>query len=349
MKSSLLTIRFTTPRLSLWLVLLLAGLAGQRAAAQVAAPSQGGGVRVVLATSTTMELQFGSGGTGQGRVVAMAATSRGAFVPLAAVDGQFYTATNAYGQGSELGQGYVVYNGPGKTAVVTGLQPNTYYFITNAEYNTAGSAITYNLRGGSMSASTRNEPSVAPLPVELTSFTGTVSARNVATLYWTTASERNTAYFAVERAADGRTFSEAGRRAASNNSTQTLRYELTDAQPLTQAMYYRLRQVDNDGTTLYSSVVSLSPAPPVAKQIDIYPNPSVGQPVKLLLQGYTNEALTVHFINDLGQSVLTYSLTPTDAHASSAIPLPQSLQPGNYIVTVLSKEGLVKKRIALTN
>jgi hypothetical protein len=301
--------RFTSIHLPLWLVGLLIGLASHRAVAQVAAPSQGGSVKVVLTTSTTMSLQFGDGGTGQGRVVSIAATSRGTFVPLAAVDGQFYTAASTYGQGSELGQGYVVYNGTGKTTTVTGLKPNTYYFITNAEYNTAGSAITYNTRGSSMSASTRNESSATPLPVELTSFAGTVDIHNIATLRWTTASERNTNYFAVERAVDGNTFIEAGRLSASNNSNRTVKYELADVKILAQTTYYRLRQVDNDGTTSYSSVVSLSPAQPLSKQVKVYPNPSTGQSLNLLLQGYDNEVVTIGFINNIGQSIITYSFT----------------------------------------
>jgi hypothetical protein len=341
--------RFSTIRLSLWLVGLLAGLSTHRAVAQVAAPTQGGSIKVVLATSTTMDLQFGNGGTGQGRVVAIAATSRGAFVPLAAVDGQFYTGASTYGEGSELGQGYVVYNGTGNTTTVTGLKPNTYYFITNAEYNTAGSAISYNTRGSSMSASTRNESSASPLPVELTSFTGNVNAHNVATLYWTTASERNTNYFAVERAVDGIIFREVGRLSAASNSNQILRYTLADAQVLTQTTYYRLRQVDNDGTTSYSNVVSLSPAQSVSKQVEIYPNPSAGQPLNLLLQGYDNESITISLINRLGQSILTYAFTPTDAHSRSTIPVPQSLSSGNYILTILSKDGLVRKHVALSN
>jgi hypothetical protein len=296
-----------------------------------------------------MSLQFGDGGTGQGRVVAIAATSRGTFVPLAAVDGQFYTSASTYGQGSELGQGYVVYNGTGKTTTVTGLKPNTYYFITNAEYNTAGSAIVYNTRGSSMSASTRNELSAAPLPVELTSFTGTVNIHNIATLHWTTASERNTNYFAVERAIDGKTFTEAGRLLASNNSNQTLRYELADVKILTQTTYYRLRQVDNDGTASYSSIVSLSPTQPLSKQVEIYPNPSTGQSLNLLLQGYDNELVTIGFINNIGQSIITYSFTPTDAHSHSIIPVPQNLSPGNYVLTILSKDGLVRRHVALSN
>jgi hypothetical protein len=152
--SSLSIMRFTSIRLSLWLVGLLVGLSGQRAVAQVAAPSQGGGVDILEVTATTMKVRFGMNGTGEGRVLAVAPMPDGAPVPLAATNGQFYTASPTYGQGSTLGVGYAVYSGKEYSAIITGLKPNTRYYVTNAEYNTDGTTIAYNTSGTSMSMPT---------------------------------------------------------------------------------------------------------------------------------------------------------------------------------------------------
>ncbi|RYE83225.1 MAG: hypothetical protein EOO65_04300, partial [Methanosarcinales archaeon] len=182
-------------------------------------------------------------------------------VPLAATNNNFYTADSTYGRGSSLGRGYTVYTGSGHTITVTGLQPNTYYYITNAEYNTDSTSIMYNTRGSSIIMPTRNTKILAnnPLPVKLTSFAGQVDGHNLATLCWTTASEYNTAYFALERSAEGISFTEVGRVAAAGASNQSLAYQWNDIQQLTHLTYYRLRQADNDGTVVYSSVVALSP------------------------------------------------------------------------------------------
>jgi hypothetical protein len=342
-----LTITYPT-RLSYLLSLvigLIAGLCSHAASAQVTAPTRGGGVSVTRITATSMELTFGSNGTGQGRVVALAATQGGMPVPLTAVDGQSYAAAPTYGHGATLGDGYVVYNGPDHTATVTGLKPNTYYYITNAEYNADSTTIAYNTRGTSMAIATR---SPTPLPVELTSFTGSVDVRNLATLRWTSASERNTAYFALERSSDGNSFSEAGQLLAVGNSSQTLGYQWADPQLVASTTYYRLRQVDYDGTSAYSSVIALSPTSKVGHLVEVYPNPSAGQEVKLLLQGYDNEAITLLLCDALGRQVLTHSFTPTAGYYLAPLLLPPNLASGTYLLTLAGSGSTIQKRVIVS-
>jgi len=316
--------------------------------AQVAAPSQGGEVSVMRVSATTMQLQFGAFGTGQGRVVAMAATAGGMPVPLVAADNQFYTGDAAYGQGTALGTGFVVYSGTGHSVTVTGLQPNTYYYITDAEYNTDNVAIAYNTRGSSMSTATASAPP-APLPVELTAFTGTVDARGMALLHWNTATEHNSNYFALERSSGGTTFTEAGRVPAAGNSMQPLAYRWPDPQRLTGPTYYRLRQADRDGAVQYSAVVTLTPPPSLARQFEVYPNPSAGQPVQLLLQLFDNEHLILNVADVLGRPVLVQNIAPTDAHYLAPLLLPAGLAPGTYLLTLAGSGHPMQKRIVVSN
>ncbi|MGI4735663.1 MAG: T9SS type A sorting domain-containing protein [Janthinobacterium lividum] len=333
------------------LVGLILGLYSHAASAQIVAPEKGGGVGVVWVTATTMELSFGTSGTGQGRVVAIAATNNGMPVPLAAVDGQTYNAATTYGQGDALGKGYVVYNGSDHKVTVTGLKPNTYYYITNAEYNADSTDIAYNTYGTSISRAT-NDAQATPLPVELTSFTGSVDARNLATLHWATASEHNTAYFALERSSNGTSFSEAGRVAAAGSSSQTLPYHWADPQLLANTTYYRLCQIDHDGTLSYSSVIVLVPAPHIGQVVEVYPNPSAGQEVKLLLQGYNNEPITLRLSDALGRAVLMQSFTPADTYYLTPISLPKGLASGTYVLSLTSSSSsssTQKRLIVSTN
>jgi hypothetical protein len=318
------------------------------ARAQVAAPSHGGEVSVTHVSATTMQLEFGTTGTGQGRVVAMAATAGGMPVPLAAADGQLYTGNVAYGQGAALGTGFVVYSGTGHTATVTGLQPGTYYYITAAEYNADALNIVYNTRGTSIVTATSSAPP-APLPVELTAFTGTVDARGMSVLCWTTTTERNTNYFALERSSDGTAFTEANRVPAAGSSAQLLTYQWPDPQPLARPTHYRLRQVDRDGAAQYSSVVTLTPPPPLARQVEVYPIPSAGQPVQLLLQSYDNEKFNLNIVDITGRLVVNQSVTPTDAHYLAPLPLPAGLAPGTYVLTLAGSGRPVQKRIVVSN
>jgi hypothetical protein len=336
--------------LLLLLLALATGLPGRTALAQVVAPTQGGGVNIIRATATTMELRFGAMGNGQGRVLAVAESDMP--VSFTVVDGQFYTGNSIYGQGSKLDNGYVVYSGPEHSITVTGLKPSTSYYFANAEYNTDGTNILYNVHGTTMSTATQSAPATpapTPLPVELISFTGAVDASSIASLHWSTASERNSAYFALERSADGITFAEAGRVAAATASNQTLIYQWVDPQRLLAPTYYRLRQVDNDGKAHYSSVITLAPASRIARLIEVYPNPSAGQAIQLLLQGYMGESLTIQVADAVGRTVMAQTVTPNNAQYSEPLTLPQGLAAGTYVLTLGGSSSLVQKRIIVSN
>jgi hypothetical protein len=98
--------------------------------------------------------------------------------------------------------------------------------------------------------------SVTPLPVTLTAFAGAAQGPAVH-LTWQTASERNADAFVVEASPDGLTFGPVGRVAAAGTTTQAQRYAFGYQPPQPGLGYYRLRQVDLDGTSHYSPVVTV--------------------------------------------------------------------------------------------
>lgn len=120
--------------------------------------------------------------------------------------------------------------------------------------------------------------SVAPLPVSLVAFTAQAAGSRAAQLNWTTASELNNAYFEVERSFDGSTFASIGRVAGQGNKTTSTTYAFTDqavALPAAAStVYYRLKQVDVDGTAAYSPVRALSFKAGLVAQASLYPNPA---------------------------------------------------------------------------
>lgn len=79
----------------------------------------------------------------------------------------------------------------------------------------------------------------------------------VGLLYWNTASEHNNAYFSIERSADGRNFEAIGQIRGAGNTYEPQNYAYTDERPLKGLNYYRLKQVDFDGTHTYSRVASV--------------------------------------------------------------------------------------------
>ncbi|NJC27356.1 T9SS type A sorting domain-containing protein [Neolewinella antarctica] len=143
----------------------------------------------------------------------------------------------------------------------------------------------------------------ATLPIDLVYFAGEYEGSGVS-LSWRTASERNTDYFIVERSSTGTEFAEVGRVAATGNSSALRDYGLVDPQPLRIA-YYRLKDVDFDGTFSYSNVINLSREDWV--QVDVYPSP-VTDELTVAYDASQASQLHVSFYNVSGQRLLSRTL-----------------------------------------
>jgi hypothetical protein len=333
------------------LLLLLLSSTTHKAWAQVVAPSRGGDVSVVQVNATSMVLKVGSFGTGQGRIVAIAPTKAGASVPMAPTNDQFYTGSSAYGNGSSIGSGFVVYSGTEHSVSIFGLQPETYYYIGTAEYNTDGTSIVYNTRSTNTIISTRKASAVdpAPLPVQLVAFTGSVDTHSVSTLTWTTASEYNSDYFAVERSTNGLLFTQIAQIAAAGTSSQSLNYRWSDSQPLATTTYYRLRQVDRNTTVNYSSVVTLQPTNALIQSVEVYPNPGSTQLMQVAILGHGNETFVLQLTDALGRRVFNTTINTIGASYQAPLGLPNTLAPGSYLCTLQSGATVLHKRVEIRN
>jgi hypothetical protein len=114
------------------------------------------------------------------------------------------------------------------------------------------------------------------LPVNMLEFTAKARGTS-AELRWVTATEMNNAYFGIERSADGQNWEEIGRREGAGTSYNPSYYDFTDYQPYDNS-YYRLRQVDINGSEVYSKVRMVQFPDPMylGQMVHVYPNPSNG-------------------------------------------------------------------------
>jgi uncharacterized protein (TIGR03790 family) len=110
------------------------------------------------------------------------------------------------------------------------------------------------------------------LPVELVSFSGSWLDGKV-TLRWKTVSEVNNYGFEVQRRS-GLEWQALGFVEGSGTVDVPRYYAFADASPFPDANTYRLKQIDRDGTTSYSSILQVSaPAGPTFALGQNYPNP----------------------------------------------------------------------------
>jgi len=163
-----------------------------------------------------------------------------------------------------------------------------------------------------------------PLPVQLIGFEAAWTGQQVR-LSWVTASETNSAYFAVERGPDGKAFATIGRQAAAGASLSRIDYQFADAGLPAErgnVVYYRLRQVDQDGTSAYSPVRAVRlPDTGQSLKAEIYPNP-YGQTVTVRLSSAASGRATLTARDALGRTLLTQTVQTTAG--TQDVPLPQA-------------------------
>jgi hypothetical protein len=94
------------------------------------------------------------------------------------------------------------------------------------------------------------------MPIELISFVVQPLGSGKVLLKWSTATETNNDRFIAERSADGKNFCLIGSVKGAGTSSEILDYSFTDYSPLADAVsYYRIRQVDYDGSSTVSEIV----------------------------------------------------------------------------------------------
>lgn len=180
-----------------------------------------------------------------------------------------------------------------------------------------------------------------PVPVELTSFSASYE-NNKVELNWITSSELNNQGFVVERKTENTDWNSIGFVAGYNTTTETHNYQFTDNEITANKYFYRLKQVDYDGTFEYSNIV----------EIDInsiseftlnqnYPNPfNPSTKISFTLPQSTNVKLSV--FNALGEKIAelmnevksagTYDVDFNASELSSGIYL-YRLEAGEFIQT----------------
>jgi len=186
-----------------------------------------------------------------------------------------------------------------------------------------------------------------PLPVSLTNF-GAVAQEAAVAVSWATASEQNNAGFDVQRAGADLAFRTLATVAGAGTTQQARTYRYLDAAPLPTTAYYRLRQVDADGTYTYSPVVAVQAAPGSARSLAIssYPNPTAGYATATWATPLAAPGRW-YLTNSLGQVV---HAEPLPGGATS-LPLNLQASPaGTYVLTVeAGSQVLGRARVQKTN
>ncbi len=174
---------------------------------------------------------------------------------------------------------------------------------------------------------------IVALPVELTSFTATHVVAGTQ-LRWITASELNNNHFDIQRSADGYAFTTIASKPAHGTTAQPSRYAFLDPETLASLRYYRLKQVDQGGTTTYSATVVVAAG--AAPEFSLSPSPAF-ESITLASEEPTTYAIR----NATGQTVRQGS-TLAGATTLAVATLPA----GVYFVELHTALGRVVRRFS---
>lgn len=170
-------------------------------------------------------------------------------------------------------------------------EPTTDLSGTGSAFNTIGTMLTDTFSQFTFSDGAN------PLPVELVDFIGNLVQGGV-DLSWTTAAELNNSHFVVERSNDGFAFGEIGHVQGAGTTTRLQEYGFFDAKARPGMNYYRLRQVDLDGTETPSNVIGIRLEG--SQDAAVYPVPATDM-VYLEWTFQTDRSVTLQLMDARGQ------------------------------------------------
>ena len=208
--------------------------------------------------------------------------------------------------------------------------------------NTTGNRVTAN-NLTTFATTTLGENSTS-LPVNFTYFTA-VPDKIGAILNWGTALEKDNAGFEVQVSLDGREFRTLTTvRPASANSNTAYHYSYLDATASSGTRYYRLRQVDTDGTFTFTPVRVVNfggtAAAAVTSTSSVFPNPfHDGEQLVLNVRTAVAGTATVRVMDALGREVARQTAEVSGETAAINLPSLDTRPAGVYLVRLSLPSG----------
>ncbi|MBV6442380.1 MAG: hypothetical protein EPGJADBJ_04092 [Saprospiraceae bacterium] len=183
------------------------------------------------------------------------------------------------------------------------------------------------------------------LPVELINFKAVLLDQEVK-LVWSTATEKDNHGFDIERSADNRNWTTLGFVPGHGTTAEKSEYAFTDDHPLAGVNYYRLKQMDTDGSFQHTPMV-VADVHANALQFDIFPNPSTDGTLTFRTVSQREGEAQVEIWDWAGYKV--WNETQRLWEGTTVWPVPMTNFPkGTYSVRLQMPDGTVQfKKIVL--
>ena len=259
------------------------------------------------------------------------------------IDGVLVNTINNPHNGSDLGTGATRYGFIGDGSEASGFngnRNNIYYKgkidelrFLNVQLSAGWIATEFNNQSSPESFYSLGDP--YNLPIELIAFNAELKGKEVF-VDWSTASQRDNDYFTIERSIDGTEFDIVGEVDGAGNSTEILKYEFVDTDPLEGFSYYRLRQTDFNGETEAFAPVSINYIIPVDRvSIEtVYPNPFTNM-FTVDFSMSTSSEVEIMMTNSNGMQVFSDAVVAEEGQNKYVFYSDSDLKTGMYFLNII--------------
>ena len=176
------------------------------------------------------------------------------------------------------------------------------------------------------------------LPIELSRFEARVVGRQV-WLSWSTLTEQNNSHFVVEHSTDGQPFLPVGHLSGAGFSQEAREYEFMHQDPEPGLNYYRLQQVDFDGASSHSEILSVE-LERQGNPLQLYPT-AVDNTLTIEWQQAPRQPLTLTLFDLQGKVATRLELAAQGQRAQLSV---GHLPPGAYVLSVPQGRSLQQAR-----
>jgi len=212
----------------------------------------------------------------------------------------------------------------------TGGDPVTIVTPTISTLGT-NTALTYNFSNG-FSGFGAGVPGLSILPIGLLNFEGQLKDNNTL-LDWSTSFESGSKGFEIERSYDGNNFTDIGYVAAAGNSSLTRTYTFTDPSITQENNYYRLRQIDQDGSFTYSKVVQVKDPNLTTRAFTVLSNPFTDH-IDIVFGQLPTGTVNIRLLDRTGRELLSRPGQPSGGSRMRIDLSGTSLSAGIYLLEV---------------
>lgn len=168
------------------------------------------------------------------------------------------------------------------------------------------------------------------LPVTFQSFNAKLKGKGVE-LNWQTSCDENSDRFEVEKSTDGINFRVLSTVPSVNNCL-TYNYTYFDSEILGSTTFYRIKQIDKDGTYVYSTISKVTASRTKNSSFTLYPNPTENN-VNVVLDNSQLGPTIISIFSSDGKLVKQQTLSKTGTFINTLIDI-NDLKVGSYLIKV---------------